>query len=147
MFLFDHTSTTGDPPSTPPMRFPFYRVASPPTDHSGDHPAALHLEFSSPLTGLTPRRLHRRPPAAGRPDFASKPPAPMGRRPSLFLLCDERAMSAGPLSRARPSTSVGSAHCNSGISLLSFKLFKACESCHSYHPHLCTLHNTMHHTA
>jgi hypothetical protein len=116
LFLFDHTSTTGDPLSTPLMCFPFHHIAPLPTDCSWEHPTALHPKSGSSSTRLAPRPLHCRPHAAGRRRW--------GRRPPLFLPWAERAKWARPLSWARPSTSMGSAHCNSGISLLSLELFK-----------------------
>jgi hypothetical protein len=59
-FLFDHTSTTGNPSSTPPMSFPFSRVVPPPADLSGEHPTALQPKSGSPSIGLAPRPLHHR---------------------------------------------------------------------------------------
>jgi hypothetical protein len=82
LFLFDHTSTTGYPLSAPPTSFPFYRLAPPSTDRSGEHPVALHPKSGSSLTRFAPRPLHRRPPSADRPNFVGKPPAPMGKKTS-----------------------------------------------------------------
>jgi hypothetical protein len=114
LFLFYHTSTTGDPPSASPMSFPFHRIVPPPIDRSGENPTTLHPKSDSPSIGLAPRPLHCQPVGFCRhtasadgeedlPCFCRGPKGPSGLDPL-----------AGP----------DSANYNSGISLLSFELFK-----------------------
>jgi hypothetical protein len=122
-------SSTHSPPSA--THHPRHRWVSPSITLHHHRPTAL-VRIPPPFT---PNQVHHLPgllpdhsttdhrPSADRILPASRRHR-WGRRAPLFWLWAKRVKLARSLSWARPSTSAGSAHCTSDISLLSFKLFK-----------------------
>jgi hypothetical protein len=105
------TRVCGKDVTPSPPRFPPPSNSSPSLSRLGDYTATLHPKSSLPSTRLAPRPLHRRPPPAGRLDFASRPPVPMGAKTSLVFASGRKA----EMGWAHPDPN-GPSHCRSSPS-------------------------------
>jgi hypothetical protein len=128
------TSTPGAPSTTllVPSAVPLlHHRRSPPlslhhrgTPCSGEPSPLIGHQSDPPPCRLALRPLHRRPPAAGRPDFVGKSPVPTGEKTSPVAASGRKAEMgwASPIRMGRAT--VGAAQMNNAFCYFSFELIQ-----------------------